>query len=291
MASRQTIEAPPAQPPRYSLLIAAEVQDGSPNAPGEEWAEGTQFRPEACGPGAGGRHPVVCNLNDAREPGDLPAVVESDPFYVWAADRCSTLGSVGRDFAARARRQLLATRSAEVAAEVWGGSLGLAQRSLADLASDVVTDGPSSLVTVFANLEAALAACYRGRRGMVHVTPQVLVHAIAAQVILPAGNQWVTATGHLVVADAGYDGSGPDGSPADSDGQWAYATSWMRFRTGPVETVPNTGAAAADLAQSLSLRVNDLAVYAQQLAMWEWDYCCHVAAEVNVPAPLVGGAS
>jgi hypothetical protein len=25
--------------------------------------------------------------------------------------------------------------------------------------------------------------------------------------------------------------------------------------------------------------------------MWEWDYCCHVAAEVNVPAPLVGGAS
>lgn len=299
--ARDLVEAPPATPPRYSLLIAA------PTAEDGRWQGGWEFAPEGCGTSQGGRTAVDCfGGTDALDPEDNLGKVGGEPFAVWAADRCSTFGYRARDYIGRARRQLAAIESFQIAEELWEGSLNgepslagqtIDNRPLVDPSSDTVTDGPTSPTGALAMLVDGLGKCGAGRQGMIHVTPQLLVHLSTVGAIYRDSGAWYTPMGHLVVADDGYTGAGPgeDGGVPASSSQWAYATSMLRVRLSPVQTVPDlpeddttnpTGWPAA-----VDPRDNVVLVIAQRLAGITWDECCHLAAEVNLSVPLIGGAS
>lgn len=297
--SRQAVDAPPARPPRYSLLIAApSITDGA------RWQAGVTFAPEGCGDG--GRVAIDClGGTDPLDPADNPDWETSDAYGVWAADRCSTFGLRARDYAGRARRQLAATESFQIADEVWGGSLvgdpvllgsGIvnANRPLTSPDSDQITTSPQTVTDGIAMVVGALGACGQGRQGMVHMSSQMLQQAISAFAVYRDSGLWYTAMGHLVVADDGYSGAGPGGAPPVTT-QWIYGTSMMHVRLGEVQLVPTLdeeGPAGneIDWPAAVDPYTNLVTVIAQRLALVEWDRCCHVAAEIAVPVPATGGS-
>lgn len=298
--ARDLVEAPPATPPRYSLLIAA------PTSTDGRWEAGFEFAPEGCA--SGGRTPVDCFGGTAvLDADDNPDKVGGDTFAVWAADRCSTFGYRARDYLGRARRQLAAIESFQIAEEFWEGSLNgqtslggqtIDNRPLVDPDSDTLTNGPADPVDALALLVGGLGQCGKGRQGMIHVTPQLLAQLAAAQAIYRDSGSWYTPMGHLVVADDGYTGAGPgeDGGVPASGSQWMYATSMVRIRLGAVVTSPpelpvDDTRNPSGWPAAVDPRTNEVLVIAQRLAGIGWDQCCHLAAEVDLAVPLLAGAS
>lgn len=397
MAPRNAVRAQPAAPPRVGLLASAVVLTGSD----ERWETGFAIEPEACGNGG---------VGDPCAPGaktlpDGPAIIEGEPFYVWEGDKCSTLGRGAReDRRARAERQLRATESYQIAREFWRGEQIRASdwdsQFLASAVADELNEGGAALdpIDALACLEEGLGKASKGQRGMIHATRQVVTKWDEAGMLYREGPALrVTVNDTIVVADAGYDGSGPvpgaavatpanlagvgaaggtlaedsygykvtaitaygesaataeavgvvgvgegsidltwddvagatgyrvygrtqtgpwlllaetvtsdytdDGSdvpagaaapatavngpePADAT-QWAYATSLVVVRLGPIET-PGANDAAAYTDQS----VNTQAVIAERLAAASFDGCAHLAVEIDYPyCGAVGGAA
>jgi len=290
---RAPVTAPTPRPPVYGLIAAAPIV----NDPDLRWAGGWEFEPEGCG--EGGKDSIACAGNvAAMSPAASPAIIQGDPIWIWAGDTCSTMGSGERDWMGRARRQLAAIESFELADELWDGTVttadSLANRFLAGPAgdSDTVTNGPTAVTPALACVEAGLAAGLKGAQGMVHVTPQVLTHLAAADLVTLQGIQWVTPNGHIVVADAGYSGDGPGAVPASTTSQWIFGTPIIQVRLGPVETIPGSLDDARNLAAAMNRGINDITVIAGRIAGFQWtNECAQIAAEVNVGTCLIGGAS
>lgn len=285
---KANIPAPVATPPRYGLIAVAPTQD----TPDGRWTAGFAFTPEQCG--QGGRAAINCGgSTDVLDPDGNPTPVEGDAFVVWAGDACSTFGLDARDYQGRARRQLAAIESYELANELWTGSLRddtnaatpdtMTNVALVDTSSDTVTNGAVSPLDALGCLEQGLGSTIRGQRGMIHVTPQMLVQLVGSGAVQWQGGVWVTPMQNLVVADAGYDGSGPN-SPAGAT-TWAYATSMIYVRLGPVEVIPGEQAEAVDRA------LNDIRYLAERPVAYVWDHCAHLAAEVDLPTCFPGGWS
>lgn len=290
---RAVVEAPQARPPAYGLIAAAPVLDD----PTMRWAGGWEFQPEGCA--SGGADSVACAGNvGAMTPADRPATINGDPIWVYASDECSTFGFESHDFEGRARRALAASESYQLALELWEGAINtadtLSNKVLAGpgAGSDTVTNGATAIVTAVACVEAALASYLFGQQGMIHVTPQILTHMVTEDLAMKAGNLWLSPNGHVIVADAGYTGSGPASVGPTTSSQWIYGTPMLSVRLGPVEVIPGSLDAALNLAAAMDRGINDLLVFAGRLAAVQWpNECAHVAAEVNIGTCLIGGAS
>lgn len=273
---RTPITAPTARPPRYGLIALAEDAGLSPEA----LAAGYVFDPELCGTDRGGIVAVECTGNtDPRTPGFDNPNIAGDPFVIWSADECSTFGFAARDWVGRAQRALRSTESYWLANEFWMGTLGLTQRSLVDASAQTLTVGGITVAKGIAEVEAALAAQLMGNPGMVHMSMRILQLAMSDDAIWRDGAVWRTASGNLVVADAGYTGIGPSGSEIGAS-EFIYGTGMVSVALGPVETLPSSTGDAAGQALALDRSVNTMTVYADRLATWVWDPCVHVAAQV-----------
>lgn len=292
MVARQAVEAPTPRPPRFGIVAAAPVIGD-----GADWFAGFKFNPEGCG--SSGRVAVNCAGNtDQMDEAERRPQVEGDPFALYASNECeTTLGFQQADYEARARRALQTTMSYEIANEIWRGDLtqgadGLVNLPLTSLEGDVVTSGAAEPIDALACLEAGLASALKGRQGMIHITPQLLTQLKGAYVVELVGNTYMSPNGHIVVPDAGYDGSGPGVTPVPAgNSQWAYATSLISLRLGPVDVIPNTLAEARDYAAAISRPTNKIRIWATQLVAYEWDECALLQAEVFLPICAVGGVS
>lgn len=278
------IDNPRRRPAALSLVNSAIT----PDADSERWELGFDFSPEACGD-ADVADPCQ---SSPRVPTVRPASLHWEPFVVWAADQCSAFGWAVANYEERARRLLERCESKQIARELWRGDLaqdrGWANKRLADPASDEVTDGATPVIDALACLEQFLAECGCGEQGMIHATPQLVTHwaALGQSVLRREGGLLLTIHDTIVVTDAGYDGSGPDGEdPAVTGVQWAYATSMVTVRRGPVATLPGS------LAEALDREDNTVAYYAERPAISYWDGCCLGAAEVDLAPCTIGGAS
>lgn len=286
MALRQTIDPPAPQPPAYGLVPVARVVDAAP----ADWMRGEQYLPYPCG--GGGVVAVDCDVfADALDAFPAqPGVIAHDPFVVYAAFQCSTIGMREEDYRARATTALTLVRSRYIAAEFWVGALAeagadaLAVFGLAGTAgnSDTLTaasDGAIGVVEAIAALDWAQVRT--GRRGMIHVTPQVLGLAVAGGIVTrPQGTTWVSPMGNVVVADAGYDGTGP-GNAAATESQWAYASGMVDILLGPVDV--------QGLTPDVVAGQNTAQLVAFQPVLLRWDPCGLSAAEVAVVPPAFGG--
>lgn len=275
--------APVATPPRYSLLVAATKLDD-----GLRWEQGIRWAPEQNA--GGGIAAVDCTGSTAAlNVGTNLGFAVADPYAVWAEDHCSTLGSQSRDFEARALRQLEATQSYRIAKELWSGAVA----QVAPLDNEWLTHDPEVLSTgtglspaVAVGLaDQGLGQMLAGQRGMIHVSPNVLdeIQLNAGGGLTKSGDLWTTPMGNVVVADAGYPGTHPDGS--SSTNQWIYATPWIYYRLGDVFTTPDNLDAAR--AQAVDRSVNLLTFRAQRLVLLEWTTTIPVGNHSHKPVLAV----
>lgn len=152
-------------------------------------------------------------------------------FMLWDAIRCSDLSvepSVLRD---RVEMKLTVLASAGMASELMTGAASNAT-ALSTASVDVSLGNTAETIRVgFAKLEAHLASKLHGAIGMIHVPPGVLTLALADGLIfMGAGDVFRTATGHIVIGDAGYTGTAtpPNATAANGSQAWLYASGIVR---------------------------------------------------------------
>lgn len=279
---RQPVDAPQARPPKQGIVAAAPTID-DPSFRFGPFA----FLPERCADG--GRLAIACegDTGTMALAGGRTEQAAGEGFLVYTGDSCSTIGARGVDLVDRAERHILVVQSFQIAAELWGGSLNLDAKSLADPDADTLSaagGGGMTPLDALAAVDWGLGRATQGQQGMVHMTPQVLDHLVSVGPLRREGGLWLTPMDNVVVADAGYPGDGPNGEPAGAT-QWIYGSTMVYLRLGAVDTVPDKESEAVDRA------VNDVEWWAWRPAAWEWDGCGHVAAEVNVATPNFGGTS
>lgn len=265
---RQLVLPQPATPPVYGLLVACDINEplGDDGRPAR-WQEGVQWRPEQiydyntyglanCGETSGMASTTPVALQTA------------DPFVVMSKDQCSTFGFKRNDYEARARRQLAANVSAAAAYEFQRGnirdSLGLGNVALKDAIQLNDYGGtPASIVNALAALEWEMGqGWFNGRRGMIHCDLQLFTMLKAAQLVFQQGQKWVTATGNIVVADAGY---ATDSTGSTGNGHWLYGTLPVEVTLGAVLIVPEDFETA--MSQGMNRATNLVEVWAQQLVL------------------------
>lgn len=292
---RQRVGAIPAAAPRYGLLTAANVIDEP-----ERWEPyGETWVPE--GYRTGQTRAYDCNgamwdggIFNSTDQGAAQAE-SADPFLLQTYDKASTIGWSQRDFLGRANRMMIADQSRLIASEFWRGDrtreADLINPYLAQSeTTSPVSSSPCSVVTGLAFLEEAIAITCGGRRGMIHITPQLMMHAHAAYALELQGQVWTTPMGTIVVADAGYDGSGPDtrsngpGTPGSS--QWGYATAMVEVQLGPIDIVPGTLDAAR--AQAIDRSNNTVEIFATRPALIKRDVSTPWTFACEFDVPLAG---
>lgn len=253
----RVVDALPAIPPAYSLLVAADQLDD-----GVDWYGGIAWRPEQIH--GGGTAGLEC-VDPEAELGTTPVVPPTQsaaPFVVWAEDHCTTLtGSKAfLEYEARARRQLAAVQSYYIANEFQLGtlrdSLGLPNVALVD-ATELTS--PGDPLGCLAALEEEIAILFNGRRCMIHMSPQILTLLHASNTLIRAGQKWLTPQGNVVVSDAGY-------SP-ESGNIFMYATGMVYVRLGDVDVPATWG----DGLGFLDYTTNDVRIYAQREALVQVD--------------------
>lgn len=148
-------------------------------------------------------------------------------------------------------------------------------RVLLQPASTTVTGAVLDIVEALGRLEAAMADCYAGGRGVIHVPVQV-ANAMAAQHLVTArGTQLRTTIGNLVAVGAGYlPNLGPGGVTAAAGTGWMYATGTMfGYRSGLKLVGTNR--------ESLDRANNTLKRIAERHFVIGWD-CCLLAIAVTL---------
>lgn len=270
MVLRDRADAPPIAGPRYGLLAVAPTEDDA----SLRWHGGYEFRSEL-GSTAHGFSALENCYEWANDPGMTTStpggLVQVDPVVVWAGDRCSTLGANRRDWQGLARRKLAAHQSADLALHAWENVIAPA---VAPDIVDATPGGAASPQNALACLEQRLHDELWGPTGYVHMNVGVFTQLAQLGSITRDGTRWVTPMGTVVIADAGYNGSGPLGA----GGVWMVGTGPVRVRLGPVETSPGPGEGMATVVDRAA---NTAVVLAWRAALVEVDKAAHVAAQAT----------
>lgn len=188
---------------------------------------------------------IGCNVVYSKEARDLPHDMYQAAFLIYDALTCNNLSGMldelwrrldvnfGVGLSAAFARQL------EFAAD---GGLGLQGASNYDAdGTDYVPNGAGgsavSLRVAMNNLEMYLATRLMNGTGMIHMTPGLFALAVADELAVWDGTDFRTATGHIVVGDAGHTGlSTPSGgAQGTAAAPWIYATGdvWWAVKAVP----------------------------------------------------------
>lgn len=283
--ARTTVTATPPAPRPVNLRTSARlVEDGA------RWESGgIVLEPESCSPG--GSEDPCAGPATAKEVGDPPALVEWDPYAIYAGASCAyTLNEelIG-ELAVRARRSLEAQTSHLVEEIFWsnmvdGTDFGATHPNVG-LIETATVGTPAPPVSAMRQMDALLIAAIGGRRGMIHV-PAPLMHDEAFYGLLEReGQLWVTKTGNIVVPGTGYTGTAPDGT-SDAGVLWIYGTSMVELRLSEIST-PGMPIQVFDRGTNTSV------VIAERQALAYWDRCAHVGVPVCTtdPGPDCGPVS
>lgn len=274
------VQAPASGAPAQSLLRAALV---IPHADGDmRWANGIEFDPLSCDD-AVVFDPCVANGNDLVNTNNHPGIRKYTPFVVDAYDACSTLSWQNADYEARARQLLALRESKAVAKEFWTGTKIPGNPHLA--AGGAVTNVGTGL-SPHNGLGALVQALADGNGGpgMIHVRHRLLQILVGQAFLRYENGKWYTATGAVVVADAGYPGTGPAGeaigNTAGAITEWAYATDLVE-----VHREANAKVYAKTLtAETVNAFTNRVVVRAQRMYAPIWNGCVLAAVSITTPA-------
>lgn len=176
---------------------------------------------------------ALCEAPDAIEARELGDIISFDAFQVYDAQMgsliCSDLDRIAEDMDQRYPSMV----SEQIAAELMSGGVrtqsGNDNHSLASAAA-LITGGPYRPNDALALLEQAAADFLHGAQGVVHLTPRgfsLLNFFDQGQLI---NDRWISGQGHIIVADAGYEGPEPlanytgDNPPLVDADEWWYVS-------------------------------------------------------------------
>ena len=290
------VEAPAAPAPRGpTLLRSANLVDDAVISPdgvtqqNRRWMQGLTWRPQACGSRAVVAGIDVCSTFSGfteQSEGTAPQYV---PPHVAVALPCSGMSGemVLAETRDRATALLDRCQTLGIADELWTADVAVARGwpnpSLSDPTGLTQLGGGAStaVLDAMAALEEGVAQGSCAGGGVIHATVQTVTYWQYLRLVeRQADGRLLTALGTVVIADPGYDGSAPDGS-VDATGAtaWAYGTSMIDIRLGPVEvsTGPNP---SLDLS-GLNRSNNDFVVYAHRAFAATFEPCLRVGVKVN----------
>lgn len=272
MLFSEVVANPAATQNAVNLLASALRPDD-----GDRWMEGMAWRSELC-PTFQGFNPCAV-LDEGPDPG-TDGLVYYVPVAYRVADECSLMS--GRFDEARVTRLANAVASFVVARELWtgelsamdpydlpnGGLTGQVNPHLASPLAEVVTSPGGSIMASLAALEERTREITRGQQVFLHAELS-LVNQVAPS-LRRVGNELRTPTDGVLIGDAGYPGTGPDGT---GDG-WIYGTGPVAVRLGPVATVLNPR-------DTVDRETNTRRVWGDRMFAVTFDPCAHTAMQVT----------
>jgi hypothetical protein len=200
-------------------------------------------------------------------------------FTILSGDECSALNHQVSELEARISAVMNAKESKQLAAEFEtssaAGNVGLVNNPNVTLLTAGVGLDPLAALSL---IEQGLADCLDGGQGMIHVTPAMLVYLDLYGGLEREGSVWYTATGHILVGDAGTQGLPPAGEPPLAAGEeYMYGTGLVQFELG-APFWPTR-----ERWESMNFAHNDQSMRMVKWALVVFDPCCEVAARALFP--------
>lgn len=208
------------------------------------------------------------------------------PIRIVAGEQCSAMSMGTDELLGRVMTRLDAFESLQLSTELYhGGSndsaascdLGVnhfitESTGLLIMADEVDAQTPS---TALASLERGLQNILNGAVGTIHLTPGLLAVLDSNGLLQFYDGRYYTATGHVVIADAGFEGLGPDNDvPATAGVEWAYATGPVYFAIADVPDVIDFEGERTDITR------NNVKVLGEKLGIAVYDHNVRVAVAV-----------
>lgn len=286
---RTPVDAPLAAATRNNLLQAARVLEQGP----ERFPlGGIAYNPHSYGGGHSFDPSCEAPGESPLEDADGPTLVEWDPAAIYWVERCDNPTPEELEVVRqRALAGLEVHRSDLIERILWTNhvngtdlgathpNVGLADTPGSGPGVDILNGGAAmGPVAAISALVGALAGSLHGVRGAIHVPVEALPFLdFYGNSVVVGGGLLAGSVDHQLVAGSGYDGSGPDGSPAAAGFTWFYATSPIEVRLGPV-VVPDT-------LDHFTRTENTVQVWAQQPIIVSWDRGAHHAVQVCLTDP------
>ena len=254
--------------------------DRPPDDPNTRWEDGFGWVPERCGYGYQLLPWCSPDDPDAFTPGGRDIVYYRPPGVRFALE-CTTLsGALDTE---ALRRGAEAATPYVIARELWTGEAGATDTwtlggqtytnpALATPTATEVTTSATSYAGLLAALEYEAAAANEGQQIMIHLP--IMLSGPLAEYVDKVGNQLITRSGNLVVLDAGYPGTGPNGETVGATA-WAYATSKVQIRTTPLQMI-------TDPRVTVNRATNTITAWAERVFAATFDPCVHYTTEITI---------
>jgi len=219
------------------------------------------------------------------------ALVEWSSWGIQIGEECSTLNALDGTIEAmtlRAKDRLDAQSSFLGEYTFWSGLVGGTQfdalapawNNIALTNHDAMTDltpvdGEAGVVEAFGLIEEYLSDTLRGMRGVIHVAPQLIpylaFYGVAQRDSFTIGT---TLGDHIVIAGAGYQGTGNDNVAVPDNRSWVYATSMVRVGMSDVR-----------IDDDYTREDNTAHAIARRSVLAEWDEVAHAGVYVCLTDP------
>ena len=201
----------------------------------------------------------------------------ADPFTVYGSYKCSTGGRLASEAKAIALNRLERNKERGVERIFWTGEtpVGSVNPSLqggndycgitpVDLTPEA---GALEPVSAIATLESAIVDCIPGGVGVIHFNFGFLPYMANSYLLYERNGQFHTPSGQLIIAGAGYPGTGPGNTPAPAGETWIFATGPMAVYHSEVFFNPS------DIDQAVDRSLNNITFWAEQTYSVIWDCC------------------
>lgn len=237
------VEGPAHVPARYGLLSVAELVDD----PDGHWLTGVLNDVEACDDLTIHSACPVEPMPNKEDDATSYHTNHSDPFFLVAGFKCSTVGMTRQRAHDIAGRRLSRGENRGLERAFWNGldaggnALEGSLTQNPDVLDITPVSGAIDLTSGVAMLESAMGDCYPGT-AVLHANRGVATY-LAERMVLEDDNgvQRFRATGSSLVVGGGYNITGPVGNahadPASGEG-WMFATGAIKVLRGPTAFVP-----------------------------------------------------
>lgn len=209
----------------------------------------------------------------------------AEPFTVMGSYKCSTGGRPTSESITIARNRLEINKERAVEQIFWTGltpvgavnpSLQGGNSSCGITPVDITpVSGALSPVAAITALESNIVECIPGGLGVIHVNYGFLPYMALNMLLIERDGVYYTPSGQLIVAGAGYPGSGPGNVPAPPGETWIFATGPMAVYHSDVFLTPS------DVSQAVDRRLNDVTFWAEQTFSVIWE-CCSFTIRVQL---------
>lgn len=226
------ISAPVIGAPAKAQLTGSLEASALPGT-GDRWQDGIGWKPERCFEAASY---APCDPTPNVPTYSATGVNEYYPIGFRVRDVCTTLG--GLLDGERVRRQVVASTSFHAARELWTGALSVANPVTVNgspYTNPHLSAGSTTVASTATGVTARLAALEQaamldafGQQVVLHLPPHLVLPLGA--LLERRGEILYTPLGNIVIADAGYPGSGPAGSGTE----WAFSTGPVTLRLGDI---------------------------------------------------------